>query len=1210
MKRAGDVHPNPGPTQKKTEARKLYIWQHNVNGMTAERISEMGAHLRKREIQIAILQETQLTAKRQIKVPGYTILRQDRQTARGAGPTKGGGLITLVAEGMQHAVVKGNWTAPNDTATEVLVVDVWEGKRKTPIVNVYVPPICSVAADERPQYFDPNHLPAGRRTVIGGDFNARLSTVRDTRQPSDKRGKVVETFIQNAGIVLLNTGAATRIPWNRRENHAIARTAPDLTLISQDLYLAADWAVLDDSLGSDHLPIVCSLTEAPAQERRQPRRGWKTTKADWTLFAARLDTAIERERGRDVGRWNARSSKQRVADFTRLVRGAAKAAIPYGVSATRRKVWCDDIVHKHVRGRNAALRRLRRAAERNDASTNDRLDEWCQATAAAKKAIKTAKRRHWQAFATTLSPRTNSARLWSTLRAIDGRAKAPPSGAALEADGRQQTTPTAKANAFARQYARVSSLTLNKEEHVFRNATRDRVNRTTCVCEGRHEGPCQNFNMSELCTALNKANARGACGTDEISNSMLKHLPISAKQELLNLMNETMTSGIWPPQYKQALIVPIAKKNKDPARVESYRPISLLSCVSKIMERMLTGRIIWLLEKNNRLAGEQAGFRRARSCQDQLQCLVQSIVDGSNRDKPADRTVLALIDFRAAFDTVWRDGLLYKLCEAGTPLCLVRLVKSFLTDRKAKVRFEGTTSKAVNLKMGIPQGSTASPALFLVYIDSVIADLPAGIEASLFADDLAIWTRGPILADAVNRLQEGLDAVHRWAVRWKMSVNASKCAATFFAVGSAEKKFEKDLHLHIGGDSIEYDAAPVFLGVTFDRLMNMTDHVAKLRKKMAGRLRVLKALTGKAWGGEKEDLRTVWKAYVGSCLSYGSAAWLPSTTATGLLQLQIEVNAAARTITGAAQSTPTGPLLAEAGLLPMTVQARLAALAGRERALRLPASNPASRALHNTVGQRLKTQASWRESGRIEAINIAVEGLPREKISGVPAKPPWQRRTRVTIDAGLKHPVTRKDTAEVRRAAAAATIADLPRADIRIWTDGAALDGLYNGGGGILVQRRGGSDESISIATGRFVGSYAAEQRAFRKAVQWIMYHATEEEKQIHIFTDSQSLLRRLEKGPSEASTEIENQIWTMLDIIGQTDSQLHLQFVPGHAGIPGNEQADALAKLGTQHRQSDVAVTMAATMGRARREWLKKWRKEESHPLQPHGLRPPPPQA
>jgi hypothetical protein len=135
-----------------------------------------------------------------------------------------------------------------------------------------------------------------------------------------------------------------------------------------------------------------------------------------------------------------------------------------------------------------------------------------------------------------------------------------------------------------------------------------------------------------------------------------------SKTVLLKLMNSSWRRGIVPQVWKEAKMVPIPKQGKDKLHPNSYRPISLLSCVCKLMERIINSRLMWHLEEKRLLLPQQAGFRKYMSTEDQVATIAQGIDDAFQEES---QTVAVWVDMEKAFDKVWHDGLRLGKCSSG-----------------------------------------------------------------------------------------------------------------------------------------------------------------------------------------------------------------------------------------------------------------------------------------------------------------------------------------------------------------------------------------------------------------------------------------------------------------------------------------------------------------------------------------------------------------
>ena len=175
----------------------------------------------------------------------------------------------------------------------------------------------------------------------------------------------------------------------------------------------------------------------------------------------------------------------------------------------------------------------------------------------------------------------------------------------------------------------------------------------------------------------------------------------------------------------------------------SFRPISLTCCVSKLFERIILSRLLFIVESNSILSPRQAGFHPGRSTLDQILYPSQSISDGFNKPRPGSRTILSNIDFSKASDSVWHPALFHKLISAGLPPCFIRWTQSFLSERRACVVYQNRKCRSFRVRQGVPQGSVLDPVLFSLLINDLPASLPSSVSCSLYADDLAIWSLYP-----------------------------------------------------------------------------------------------------------------------------------------------------------------------------------------------------------------------------------------------------------------------------------------------------------------------------------------------------------------------------------------------------------------------------------------------------------------------------------
>jgi hypothetical protein len=200
---------------------------------------------------------------------------------------------------------------------------------------------------------------------------------------------------------------------------------------------------------------------------------------------------------------------------------------------------------------------------------------------------------------------------------------------------------------------------------------------------------------------------------------------------------------------------------------------------------MVNDRLYYLAESQGWFHTSQAGFRKEMECDDKIARVIQEIQDGFQHS-PFKRSVIVLLDFSKAYDTVWRQKLLLSMLDQGVPSPYVHWLNSFLTNREAKVRINGRLGKAAHMRQGLPQGSVLSPILFLFYINNLAKILPPEITNCLFADDVTLLATSDTLSVAEKLVQNSVDVVTKWSKEWEISLNATKSEASFFSNSNHE----------------------------------------------------------------------------------------------------------------------------------------------------------------------------------------------------------------------------------------------------------------------------------------------------------------------------------------------------------------------------------------------------------------------------------------
>ena len=234
-----------------------------------------------------------------------------------------------------------------------------------------------------------------------------------------------------------------------------------------------------------------------------------------------------------------------------------------------------------------------------------------------------------------------------------------------------------------------------------------------------------------------------------------------------SLFNQSLNSGVVPADWRIANICALHKKNARELS-ENYRPISLTSISSKILEHIGYSSISRFLSDNNILSLRQHGFRSGYSCETQLVLAVDDWARSIDRGLCTD---VAIFDFSKAFDSVPHQRLLVKLQSYGIRGNILAWISSFLANREQRVVVNGSQLSWLPVTSGVPQGTVLGPLLFLLYINDITADMKSDIR--LFADD-CIPYRTISSGHDQTILQEDINTLHSWTKTWQMQFNSKK----------------------------------------------------------------------------------------------------------------------------------------------------------------------------------------------------------------------------------------------------------------------------------------------------------------------------------------------------------------------------------------------------------------------------------------------------
>lgn len=337
--------------------------------------------------------------------------------------------------------------------------------------------------------------------------------------------------------------------------------------------------------------------------------------------------------------------------------------------------------------------------------------------------------------------------------------------------------------------------------------------------------------QNELIVIISKLKTNSSSGPDGISSKLIKNIHPFITSPLAHIINLIFKNGKLPYQWKESIITPVYKSGRRDD-ISNYRPISIINNFAKIFEHSLKIRLTKYLNDNQVLTDRQFGFMSGSSTENAVLDFMKEIIGSLDR---SEKCLAIFLDLAKAFDTVDHGMLLDKLHNYGVRGPTYNVLKDYLSHRTQRVRINNDLSEAMEVRMGIPQGTVLGPILFLVYINSIGFINGFGGHIVSFADDTALVFTANNWNEVYEKSEKGLRCIQIWLSYNLLSLNVKKTKFITFSLLMNNQPCQNTLNIH-GEDCVDSVncSCPViektesirYLGIIVDPHIRWDDQVA------------------------------------------------------------------------------------------------------------------------------------------------------------------------------------------------------------------------------------------------------------------------------------------------------------------------------------------------------------------------------------------------
>lgn len=838
-----------------TKCPKIMSW--NAQSITNKsKAAQLEYLVNKENIDILLLIETFLKPHHTFHIKNYTVYRNDRLTH------PHGGVAIAIKNNIPHKLC-----APiNTSSIENIAIEVKINNVPTRIVVAYSPKYSIYFSNDIALLASINS-----QYMIFGDLNAKhLSWNCNSNNRSG---------IQLFGMQQLSHFMVFYPPDHTHYPHS-GQSPSTIDLLLTNANFAFDLHTHHNHISSDHAPVVCDVHGITAVSTKV---SYDYQSGNWFKYRRIIDRNIaifpEIVSTADID--------NSIVKFTNLITLARSSCIPIKHHNAQHQLSSDtrDLIKLKNHLKRQWQRSTSTIAKQQLKSIINKLQK--QINLMVNRDINL----HWDNKLRNI--KKGCKKIWNLAKQFRGKADSYASK--IQIAGLPATGDADRANCLAQIFEKAHKITANYN-HPNDINVRTTLHNFKAFSFLNRDTP--NIDINEIQSILKQIKPFKSPGPDSIPNILLKKLPASAVEWLTDLMNKCIKLSYWPQSFKIAKVIPILKSSKAPSEAQSYRPISLLNSMGKILERVIYSRIIEFVEEKNLLPSVQFGFRRGHSTTHQAMRIKKFIMKNKRLKKSVG---LLLLDIEKAFDSVWHDGLIHKLIQMKFPAYLIKMIDAFIRNRKFIVHVNDAKSNYINIPAGLAQGTCISPILYALYIADM--PIPTNTQVALYADDTGVYTAAKQSNTIVNRLNESMNSIEAYLRKWRIKANASKTQAILFTFDNKRRRVPS-IRLSNSNQTINLQSSVNYLGIIFDKKLTFKEHITNSINKANKCFRALYPMLAPKSKLSTINKMLIYSAVIRPIMAYGSPIW-SSAAYTHTHKYNILQNKVLKTILGLPIRTPS-----------------------------------------------------------------------------------------------------------------------------------------------------------------------------------------------------------------------------------------------------------------------------------------------------------------